>query len=157
MGRSNEDPLPPILNNKFDALPPAEGLVYDFVFDFKARGQWKHWNDIVKNMDNPEVLTPLTIIPTIDTARFYHVLAVSVRCKMPMLLIGPPGIGKSMAIWSKIKSNEEATCYKFTALPNTSTQVRNCLVDVLQQETRLLKAVLMRQFTPCPFFFSFRI
>ena len=36
MGRSNEDPLPPILNNKFDALPPAEGLVYDFVFDFKA-------------------------------------------------------------------------------------------------------------------------
>ena len=131
MGRSNEDPLPPILNNKFDALPPAEGLVYDFVFDFKARGQWKHWNDIVKNMDNPEVLTPLTIIPTIDTARFYHVLAVSVRCKMPMLLIGPPGIGKSMAIWSKIKSNDEATCYKFTALPNTSTQVRN-VVTVLE-------------------------
>ena len=71
MGRSNEDPLPPILNNKFDALPPAEGLVYDFVFDFKARGQWKHWNDLVKNMDNPEVLTPLTIIPTIDTGNFF--------------------------------------------------------------------------------------
>ena len=71
MGRSNEDPLPPILNNKFDALPPAEGLVYDFVFDFKARGQWKHWNDLVKNMDNPEVLTPLTIIPTIDTGIFF--------------------------------------------------------------------------------------
>ena len=37
MGRSASNPLPPILNNKFDALPPAEGLVFDFVFDFKAR------------------------------------------------------------------------------------------------------------------------
>jgi hypothetical protein len=26
MGRSTDDPMPPPLNNKFDALPPAEGL-----------------------------------------------------------------------------------------------------------------------------------
>lgn len=137
MGRSTDDPLPAILNNKFDALPPAEGLVYDFVFDFKARGQWKHWNDVVKNMDNPEVLTPLTVIPTIDTARFYHVYALSVRCKKPMILIGPPGIGKSMAIWSKIKSNEKATCYKFTALPNTTTQeLKTWLVEKLYKRKK---------------------
>ena len=37
MGRSASNPLPPILNNKFDALPPAEGLVFDFVFDFKVK------------------------------------------------------------------------------------------------------------------------
>jgi hypothetical protein len=28
MGRSTDDPMPPPLNNKFDALPPAEGLKY---------------------------------------------------------------------------------------------------------------------------------
>ena len=27
MGRSPDDPMPPALNNKFDALPPAEGLL----------------------------------------------------------------------------------------------------------------------------------
>ena len=125
MGRSSEDPLPPVLNNKFDALPPAEGLVYDFVFDFKARGQWKHWNDVVKNVDIPEILTPLTIIPTIETARFYHVYTLSMRCQKPMLLLGPPGIGKSISIWSKIKSNPDSTCYKFNALSSTTTQEFN--------------------------------
>ena len=137
MGRSTEDPLPSILNNKFDALPPAEGLVYDFVFDFKARGQWKHWNDVVKNMDNPETLNPLTIIPTIDTSRFYHVLSISAKCNKPMLLIGPPGIGKSLGIWSKIKSNEEATCYKFNALPTSSTKdLKKWLVDKLDKKDK---------------------
>ena len=62
--------MPAALNNKFDALPPAEGLVFDFVFDFKARGQWKHWNDIVKNSEIPERLSPHALIPTVDTARF---------------------------------------------------------------------------------------
>jgi dynein heavy chain len=137
LGRSNEDPLPAILNNKFDALPPAEGLVYDFVFDFKARGQWKHWNDVVKNMENPEVLTALTIIPTIDTARLYHVYSLSLRCKKPLLVIGPPGIGKSMAIWSKIKSLADSTCYKFTALPSTTTQeFKTWLVEKLSKRKK---------------------
>ena len=69
--RSADDPMPPALNNKFDALPPAEGLVFDFVFDFKARGQWKHWNDIVKNSEIPEKLSPNALIPTVDTARYF--------------------------------------------------------------------------------------
>ena len=132
MGRSADDPLPSVLNNKFDALPPAEGLVYDFVFDFKARGQWKHWNDVVKNVDIPEVLTPLTIIPTIETARFYHVYNLSMRCQKPMLLLGPPGIGKSVSVWSKIKSNTDTTCYKFNALSTTSTaEFNSFLIDKL--------------------------
>ena len=92
---------------------------------------------MVKNVDTPEVLTPLTIMPTIDTARFYHVYALSVRCKKPMLLIGPPGIGKSMAIWSKIKSNEKATCYKFTALPTTSTgDLKKWLIEKLRKRKK---------------------
>ena len=69
MGKSASNPLPPILNNKFDALPPAEGTVFDFVFDFKARGQWKHWNDVVKTMDVPERMSTHAVIPTVDTAR----------------------------------------------------------------------------------------
>jgi hypothetical protein len=80
--RSADDPMPPALNNKFDALPPAEGLVFDFVFDFKARGQWKHWNDIVKNSEIPEKLSPNALIPTVDTARClsYQKLQIFVTC-----------------------------------------------------------------------------
>ena len=75
MGKSASNPLPPILNNKFDALPPAEGTVFDFVFDFKARGQWKHWNDVVKTMDVPEKMSVHVVIPTVDTARYVRLFS----------------------------------------------------------------------------------
>ena len=40
-----------------------------FRFTLQARGQWKHWNDVVKNLDVPEKMTNLAVIPTLDTAR----------------------------------------------------------------------------------------
>ena len=39
------------------------------MFTLQARGQWKHWNDVVKNLDVPEKMTNLAVIPTLDTAR----------------------------------------------------------------------------------------
>ncbi len=137
MGRSPDDPLPGPLNNKFDALPPAEGLVYDFVFDFKARGQWKHWNDVVKNTELPETLTALTLIPTVDTARFYHIYALSKRCSRPLLLIGAPGTGKTRTIWSKLRSASTESCYKYSALPSSDTaDLRAWIIGKLNKKSR---------------------
>ena len=122
MGRSASNPLPPILNNKFDALPPAEGLVFDFVFDFKARGQWKHWNDVVKNLEVPEKMSNFAVIPTLDTARFNHIYASSVKCKRPLLLMGSQGIGKSITVSSKLTQNEDqSSSYKYQLLPSSGS------------------------------------
>ena len=46
-----------------------------FVFDFKARGQWKHWNDVVKTMDVPEKMSVHVVIPTVDTARYVRLFS----------------------------------------------------------------------------------
>ena len=69
MGKSQKNPIPASLNNKFDVVPPTEGTVFDFVFDFKARGQWKQWSDAVKNADASIVIEQQYFIPTIDTVR----------------------------------------------------------------------------------------
>ena len=91
----------------------------------------------VKNMDMPENLTPLTIIPTVDTARFYYVYALSMRCKKPLVLIGPPGIGKSKVIWCKIKSNTEVAAFKYTALPNSSPkELKTWLIGKLAKKDK---------------------
>jgi hypothetical protein len=85
MGKSPYYPLPSVLNNKFDSMPPAEGTVFDFVFDYKARGQWKHWSDAVKNTD---VADGETFIPTNDTARYRntdHLLCV--KCKRQFITV----------------------------------------------------------------------
>ena len=73
--RTAEYPLPKSLNGKFDSLPPVEGLIFEFVFDFKARGQWKHWNDIIKNMEIEDMYNYNDVlVPTIDSSRYCHIL-----------------------------------------------------------------------------------
>ena len=73
--RTAEFPLPKSLNGKFDSLPPVEGLIFEFVFDFKARGQWKHWNDIIKNMEIEDLYNfQDVLVPTIDSSRYCHIL-----------------------------------------------------------------------------------
>ena len=63
------------MNGKFDSLPPVEGLIFEFVFDFKARGQWKHWNDIIKNMEIEDMYNYQDVlVPTMDSSRYCHIL-----------------------------------------------------------------------------------
>ncbi|CAB4066115.1 DNAH [Lepeophtheirus salmonis] len=72
-GKKQEYPLPASLNNKFDAIPPSEGTIYDFIFDFKARGQWKHWTDIIKNLSPEDSITYYEnkpIVHSVDSLRY---------------------------------------------------------------------------------------
>ena len=76
--RTAEFPLPKSLNGKFDSLPPVEGLIFEFVFDFKARGQWKHWNDIIKNLEIEDLYNfEDVLVPTVDSSRYCHILGRS--------------------------------------------------------------------------------
>ena len=71
--RTAEFPLPKSLNGKFDSLPPVEGQIFEFVFDFKARGQCKHWNDIIKNMEIEDLYNfQDVLVPTIDSSGYCH-------------------------------------------------------------------------------------
>ena len=51
---------------------PPEGCVYDFYYEYKARGQWRHWNDLARVAEqagSEERNIRAIIVPTIDTAR----------------------------------------------------------------------------------------
>ena len=101
--RTAEFPLPKSLNGKFDSLPPVEGLIFEFVFDFKARGQWKHWNDIIKNMEIEEHYNYQDVlVPTIDSSRYGHILDLAIKTSKPFLLIGPKGTGKTSYMKNRI-------------------------------------------------------
>lgn len=51
---------------------PADGTLYDYVYEYKQRGQWRQWAEMIRNESIPEdkSLKDL-IIPTVDTARFF--------------------------------------------------------------------------------------
>lgn len=124
MGKSAQNPLPAVLNNKFDAVPPTEGMLFDFAFDFKGRGQWKHWADAVKNADTSLAVGDQPFVPTVDSVRFQQLQGLSRRNARPFLLVGPAGCGKSATVVAQLKGGGAADnrpAFFYTALSNSET------------------------------------
>ena len=139
-GKSQGYPLPQSLNGKFDALPPVEGVIFDFVFDFKARGQWKHWNDVIKNTEIPDVYNVSNLlIPTIDSSRYVNILEASLKMNKPFLLLGPRGTGKSTYITDMLHNDLDLDVYDYHILnftPNiTSKFVYSSFISSLTKKS----------------------
>ncbi len=51
---------------------PAEGNVYDYLFEPKGRGKWTPWLDFIKDKTIDPSVQQLSeiIVPTLDTARY---------------------------------------------------------------------------------------
>jgi len=74
----NESYPYPTTSGRWECHLPADGTVYDYVYEYKQRGQWRQWAETIRNEVIPED-KPLRelIIPTVDTARFTFVSAAS--------------------------------------------------------------------------------
>ena len=69
-GKNEAFPFPSS-SGRWECHLPADGTLYDYVYEYKQRGQWRQWAETVRNEIIPED-KPLKelIIPTVDTARF---------------------------------------------------------------------------------------
>jgi dynein heavy chain len=66
-------------------------------------GQWKHWKDKLEQYDIPATAKFSDImVPTIDTARYTHLLSLLIQHGKQVLFVGPTGIGKSVYITNKL-------------------------------------------------------
>ncbi len=72
MGKSEGAPNIPSLIGKVDCPIPPEGHVYDYLFEFKGRGKWTPWLDLIKDKTVDPNIKRLgdIIVPTMDTARY---------------------------------------------------------------------------------------
>ena len=102
---------------------PSDGTLYDYVYEYKQRGQWRQWAETVRNVPIPDAksLKELTI-PTVDTARYSYLLDLSLASRTPLLLVGPTGTGKSLCIQEKMSgfSEEEFASLSLTFTAQTS-------------------------------------
>lgn len=56
---------------KLDLTIPNEGILFDYAYNYKMKGSWKYWPEIVRAErvdDCKNILQAL--IPTVDTSRF---------------------------------------------------------------------------------------
>ncbi|XP_077865268.1 dynein axonemal heavy chain 12 [Saccoglossus kowalevskii] len=101
--------FPPIPNEvgKIDVPIPPEGLVYEYMYEFKARGRWVHWNETIRNKEigGPGMKPQDIIVPTMDTARYTYLMDLMIKHKRAVLFVGPTGTGKSAYVKDKLMNN----------------------------------------------------
>jgi len=76
-GKDSARPIPESLPPKLDVLYPPDGTVFDWQYEIKGRGQWKHWNEMVRGFEMPTHTDVRRImVPTVDTARWLTIFAL---------------------------------------------------------------------------------
>lgn len=100
-GKFDEFQVPKELG-KLETPFPAEHSTYDFFFEQKARGQWHHWNDLVRNMEIKTKKIREMLVPTMDTARYTYLMDLCIAHSRPIMFVGPTGTGKSAYVQDKM-------------------------------------------------------
>ncbi|XP_061172861.1 cytoplasmic dynein 1 heavy chain 1-like isoform X1 [Saccostrea echinata] len=86
-------------------LPPTTNqLIIDF--EVSISGEWIPWQSKVPviEVETHKVAAPDVVIPTIDTVRHEALLYTWLAEHKPLVLCGPPGSGKTMTLFSALRS-----------------------------------------------------
>ncbi|KAG5886035.1 hypothetical protein JTB14_000014 [Gonioctena quinquepunctata] len=97
-GQIADHPHPKSLE-KLEVSIPQEGLIYDYQYMYKQRGNWKLVQDILKTEKIRE--SPYLhefLVPTGDTLKCNNIIDMFLKNNQHLLFIGPSGTGKSAII-----------------------------------------------------------
>jgi dynein heavy chain len=68
-GLNPDYPIPEYLE-KVDISIPGEGTLYDYTYNFKQKGSWKYWPDVLKTVTTVESSNiHQMVIPTVESLR----------------------------------------------------------------------------------------
>jgi dynein heavy chain len=87
-----------MLSNSSRWLFPAQGSVYDYVFDAES-DRWVQWMDTIDTyVVDPRMPFQDIIVPTIDSVRNTYLLDTLLRNDKHVLMVGATGTGKTVTI-----------------------------------------------------------
>jgi dynein heavy chain len=135
------DPMPETVQVKSPV--PESALIYDYVFerDPTTGGNWQHWLKTVEKYEIPPKSSFNSItVPTIDTARYTHLMDLLITHGKNFLLVGPTGTGKSVYINNKLLNGVSKDKYSpifvnFSA-QTTSNQTQDIIIGKLEKRRK---------------------
>jgi dynein heavy chain 1, cytosolic len=103
-----------------DMLIRTSGVVFPgtdtmYLFDYRVRvedGEYELWSDSVPRMEieSHRAASSDVVITTTDTIRHSDVLGAWLSLRIPLILCGPPGSGKTMSLTSVLQSMQGVVC-----------------------------------------------
>ena len=139
-GKSTDYPIPEAIG-KIESTIPENGLVFDFFYQMKNKGEWRHWNDLLRSTEEKKVKNIRQImVPTMDTVRTFYLLEYTVKYKRPILMVGPTGTGKSAYIQNYLMNNlakdEYMAFFVNFSAQTSANQVQDIFVSKLDKRRK---------------------
>ncbi|CAG2102482.1 unnamed protein product, partial [Medioppia subpectinata] len=87
-------------------LPPANSVTPLIDYEVTFNGEWSLWQNKVPQIEveTHKVAAPDVVVPTVDTVRHESLLNTWLAEHKPLVLCGPPGSGKTMTLFSSLRS-----------------------------------------------------
>ncbi|CAG9829699.1 unnamed protein product [Diabrotica balteata] len=103
-GQNQAHPYPSSFG-KLEVSLPHDGLLTEYQYIYKQRGNWKVYQDLLKSekiIENSYMYDFL--VPTADTLRYSYILTLYLKNKLPILFLGPNCTGKSILIEDTLRN-----------------------------------------------------
>ncbi|KAF5272111.1 hypothetical protein FQA39_LY01194 [Lamprigera yunnana] len=135
-----ENPYPVHLD-RIDVPLPETDLLFDYLYVYRGKGSWKYWPDVVKTIRADETRNVQQImVPTIDSIKYVHMINTHIKHKVPVLLIGPTGTGKSFylqdLLMNKLDSEKYEPAFVTFTVKITANQTQDLIISKLQKRRR---------------------
>ncbi|RWS14208.1 Dynein heavy chain: cytoplasmic-like protein [Dinothrombium tinctorium] len=87
-------------------LPPNTATMPIIDYEVSINGEWVPWHNRVPQIEveTHKVAAPDVVVPTVDTVRHESLLNTWLAEHNPIVLCGPPGSGKTMTLFSSLRS-----------------------------------------------------
>ncbi|CAF0988415.1 unnamed protein product, partial [Didymodactylos carnosus] len=136
--RAKFEPIPDIFGGKFDLQIPEKGIVHDYYFGYKNRGDWFPFENLLRvaeaagataqtNMKNIRRY----IVPTVDTARINFMLDLVTPSRKPVLFVGPTGTGKSVYVQNYLMNKLDKDQYMAFFINFSAQTSHNQVQDII--------------------------
>ncbi|XP_015433748.1 PREDICTED: dynein beta chain, ciliary-like [Dufourea novaeangliae] len=124
--------------NEFKTVKlPAGGNIFHYFIEEETK-KLSPWTDIVHEFElDPEIPLQSTLVPTGDTAYLHFFLDILIKKKVPVMLIGAAGSGKSVIVAEKLGSLPDD--YNIANVPlnyyTTSEMLQRSMEKYLEKKT----------------------
>ena len=97
--------------DKFPSEPcfPEQGTIFDYFFDIQHLGRYVHWQDkVFPHTHVPNLPFRNIYVSTPEIAKVSHVLGLLVNQKLPVMLVGLSGTGKTAMVKERLRTIQAA-------------------------------------------------
>lgn len=137
-GLDDDNPFPEEFE-KTDLIVPSDGLLADYVYNYKPRGTWRYITAAGGTVDENANIQQ-ALVTTVETQKYMYIVEKHIHHRVPTLLVGPTGTGKSFYMQDLLMNKLDQEVYEpafmtFT-VKITANQAQELVLSKLHKRKR---------------------